>query len=370
MAEKQDEDVNKLITAREEPTNASQETSNDDQLSEELVHGIREWVKTCDKVSILAAGKTGAGKSTLLNAITGTDFFKRGKDRSQAGTKTITSYSFQKYGVTVTAWDSPGFQDDSGNEEVYKKELRENCSEVDLLMYCISMKDERADIGQDGSAFKQITEALTKEIWKRSIIVLTFANKLESRLNLKKVPNLEESFNEKMQQWKVKVQDALRVAEVDENVIKKIRVVPAGHAKRQDLPGHQYWLSKLWVACADVTSEEARISLSKLNQDRLTTEENLKPGDFLKDIHKQPIVIPNNAVLATGAVAGIAIGGTTGALIGGLALGVPTLGIGVGVGLALGFAIGGGLGVGTAGVITVLAKKIREKRRSTDSEST
>lgn len=268
----------------------------------------------------------------------------------------------------MTAWDSPGFQDSSGNEEVYKKELRDNCSEVDLLMYCISMKDQRSDIGQEGSAFKQITEALTKDIWKRSIVVVTFANKLVNRLELKKVSNLEEAFNDKIRQWKVKVQDALREAGVAESVIEKLRVVPAGHAKRPHLPGHPYWLSTLWVACADVTSEDAKISLTKLNQDRITTSDKVNPNDFKKDIHKQPIVIPNDAVVATGAVAGIAIGGTAGAIIGALAFGAPTFGIGAGAGLALGFAIGGGLGVGTAGGIAMLVKKFREKKQKKDSE--
>ena len=50
------------------------------------------------------------------------------------------------------------------------------------------------------------------------------------------------------------------------------------------------------------------------------------------------------------AIAGAAaIGATTGAVIGALAIGIPSFGVAAGTGLALGAVIGGGVGAGIAG---------------------
>jgi len=208
---------------------------------------IKKLEAECTELSFLAVGKTGVGKSTLLNAMTETDTFKSSADRSATGTKIITKYLYVKNGVTITAWDSPGFQDSSGNEELYKQELKKNCSNVDVMIYCISLKETRCDIGEDGSAFKQITDALTVNIWRRSIVVLTCANKLESRLALDKRGKLEDLFSEQVQIWRDMVQTALKDAGVEESIYKNIKVVPAGHIKRKHLPGQKYWLSTWWT---------------------------------------------------------------------------------------------------------------------------
>lgn len=57
MAEKPDEDVNNLITVREERTNVPQGTPSENLVPNKLVDELKEWVRTCNKVSILAAGK-------------------------------------------------------------------------------------------------------------------------------------------------------------------------------------------------------------------------------------------------------------------------------------------------------------------------
>lgn len=235
---------------------------------------IQKLQAECTNFSFLAAGKTGAGKSTLLNSLTQTEVFNSSPDRSRAGTTIITKYEFERNGVNITAWDSPGFQDSSGREEMYKTELRENCSDVDLLVYCISLKDVRSDLGNDSSALKQITEALTKEVCKKSVVVLTFANKCESRLTMDRVPNLELAFKEKIMQWKFKVQDALRRAGVDESTINELPVIPAGHVKRKHLPGHKLWLSELWLTVYNsVRNEEALLALNNANLDRYIPSE-------------------------------------------------------------------------------------------------
>ena len=253
---------------------------------------IQKLQAECTSFSFLAAGKTGAGKSTLLNALTNTKEFNSNPDRSCAGTTIITKYEFQRNGVNITAWDSPGFQDSSGEEERYKMELRDNCSNVDLLIYCISLKEVRSDLGDDSSALKQITEALTKDVWKKSVIVLTCANKCESRLTMNRVPNLEVAFNEKIAQWKHKVKDALLHAGVDESTINELPVIPAGHVNRKHLPGHKLWLSELWLTVySAVRNEEAQLALNNANIDRfISPEKEEKASGFLLVIAVEKLV--------------------------------------------------------------------------------
>ncbi len=112
---------------------------------------------------------------------------------------------------------------------------------------------------------------------------------------------------------------------------------------------------------ATVNCEKAKLALQKANKDRFVQE---KDGETSSPT---AIVITKDylAMAAGGSVgmAGVAIGGTTGALIGALAIGIPTFGVAAGVGLVLGLAIGGAVGGGAGTGIGVLIKKIREERR-------
>ena len=306
-------------------------------------------------------GRSGAGKSTLLNALTDTKVFNSCSDRSTAGTKIVSCHKFEKNGVTVTAWDSPGFEDYLGNEEEYRKKLREKCSEVDLVLYCISLMDTReVNLKGENSSLNQITKAFTGDVWDKSVIVLTYANMLEERFKIDG-KNVEAAFAQQIDMWKEKVQDALRHAGVDEVIVKQIQVAAAGHPSRKHLPGRQFWLSFLWIVLlAAVKNEHAKLALQKANEDRFVPEkdgENSSPTSLV-------VTKDHVAILAGSAVgmAGVAIGGTTGALIGALAIGIPTFGVAAGFGLVLGLVIGGAVG-GGAGTGIGTIKKIRDKRR-------
>ncbi len=227
----------------------------------------------CNSFSFLTVGKTRAGKSTLLNALTGTTIFKGVGDRSTPGTKSISHYEFERNGVTITAWDSPGFEDFSGKEEDYKMELKRNCSEVDLVLYCISMEDTRCiNLKEDTSSLKQITEALSVNVWNKGVFVFTYANMLQRRLQLNK-GNVEDAFANRIDLWIKKLHEALRDTGVDDAIIKRIPIVPAGHYRKKHICGRRYWLSFLWIVMLNaVKDEHAKLSLQKANEDRFVSE--------------------------------------------------------------------------------------------------
>ena len=299
--------------------------------------------------------------------MTETQTFTVGHDRGTVGTPalTIPPYFFYRNGVKITVWDSPGFQDCLGNEKKYRDDLKDNCSDVDLLLYCISLKDLRADLEQDGSSLQQTTEALGVEVWKKSVIALTFANKLETRLKTdgKSGAGLEAAFDERIGFWKEKIRVALQQAGVEDSVIQEIPVVPAGHFRRKHLPGQQYWLSNLWFRIFKaVKDEHAKIALHRANEDRFVLEK-----DAAKSSPLALVLTEENLSIAAGSAAGVAgaaVGGATGAVLGTLAVGIPTFGIGAVVGLALGLVVGAAIGGGVGAATVDVVKKVREKRRA------
>ncbi len=315
--------------------------------------------------SFLTVGRTGAGKSTLLNALTASNEFKSCGDRGTAGTKFMSRYTFERNEVAITAWDSPGFEDCSGIEEEYKTELKKNCSDVDLVLFCLSLQDPRDHLREENSSLLQITDALSPEVWRKCLVVLTYGNVLEHRFRLDR-QNVEEAFVERIREWKKKVQEGLEYANVHEEIIKKIQVVAAGHHRKKDLPGRPFWLSFLWIAMlSSINSERAKLAWQRANEDRLVLEKN-------SDTSSSTSIVVTKDYLAMAAgggvgLTGVAIGGTTGALIGALAIGIPTFGVAAGVGLVLGMGIGGAIGGGAGTVVGMLIKEIRQKRRKKES---
>ena len=264
------------------------------QIPEENKEEIKKWIKENSKgqMEILLTGRTGAGKSRLVNAIVGKKVAKEGNEL-HTETMEVTGYKLAtEEGVEVVVWDSPGLQDGSGNEEEYLAELKEKCSNVNIIIYCIymSMSARRSEFreGQnDISAIKKLTATFGPQWWKHSIFVMTFANLLETILKtelrvrqgvvleLEQQSKLEEMFNDKIKEWKEAIHGALSAAGVPKKTVKEVPVVPAGVAIEPHLPGHRYWLSQLWFVLLNSAKESYQPKLVTLNQDRFRSEQDV-----------------------------------------------------------------------------------------------
>ena len=275
-------------------------------IQEDEKEAVKKWIRESSKgkIEILITGRTGAGKSTLVNSLVGKPVAEVG-NRLEAKTKNVTGYRLTaEEGVEVVVWDSPGLQDGSGNEEEYLAELKEKCSNVDIVIYCIKLAATRSDLGSveiaqnDFSAIQKLTVTFGPNWWKHSIFVMTHANALEAMLKVK--PDVERRFNARLKDWKGRIHAALLAAGVSMEVKANVNVVPAGHVKKPHLPGAQYWLSRLWFVFMNEMKERARPKLIKMNAKRLTVESKVSPGDFKKEGHKQPIVVDKGAMALAG----------------------------------------------------------------------
>lgn len=346
-------------------TNPDSESNIQDAIvSEEYAKEFKEEFESKHKkIKILCGGPTGAGKSTLLNALMGIDSEEVSDDDSSGlsfhvgdslvpGTLEVLEQSFEKDGVQVTIWDTPGLEGNENNDAGYLQKIKEKCADFDLFFYCIRSNDTRAtELLDEKSSLKKFTELFGVKIWKNAVVVLTFANALLSDFEEKKEVNdnadrsidPKKLFKEKIEEWQSEVRGALREMKVPNKIIKKVPILPAGSANRPDLPGHPLWLKKLFTQILNRMKYKAKMAWIQVN---------------------------GLAGLAgTGfAVVGTATGATVGALVGALAIGAVTFGTFAGVGLVLGGILGGVVGSHSGVVIGLALKyfmeyKLKKKRR-------
>ena len=337
-------------------------------ITDDEAREFKEWETLPRSLRIVVTGKTGAGKSTLLNGFVGgkTRSFKEG-DGLDAETLEVNQHTFKRHNVEVTVWDCPGLQDGTKNEEAYLKDLKKKTNgDIDVMLYCISMEDIRFDRQCHGVAMQYLTQVFGHRVWKHTVIVLTFANCVVNRLKHQVSSTLEEDFEDKVKQWKSKIQEMLLEINCTEKPsdVEKIQVVPAGF-KKPALPGCKYWLSSLWIAIfTTLKTDEAKAAAIALNKHRFRRDPEQKytaafgkaerpppvtDEEFKKEIEDQPIIITPDmeaylhkvgAEIVAISSAGVVVGAT----IGGVVAGVASLGIGAPVGAGVGGIIGGGIG--------------------------
>ena len=157
-------------------------------------------------INLLVLGRTGQGKSHFVNSIIelGDKIAKEG-----AGTETCSLIS-QLYfypnivpGITVKIIDTPGLQDIHGREQIYIKQMKNDCKEVSLVLYCLSMTERRLT-NDDKVAIQKLHQAFGPKFWERVVFVLTFANnercdQKDDRDNDETAPS--GSYNENKEAW-------------------------------------------------------------------------------------------------------------------------------------------------------------------------
>ena len=286
---------------------------------------------------ILITGKTGTGKSTLINGIVGAEVTEEGTSLQRCTTKVIPIERVIK-GVKTIIWDTPGLQDklEKGDEYVQMMQSA-GCGEADLVLYCTRMDDTRMR-QDDIEAIKKLTSRFGEAIWNRTLIILTFANKVEKMIRRAGQSDLvikqeqKDYFEQRIQEWKKQFDEALINAGVPKEVAEEIIPVPAGYDHQKGLPDRDNWFTPLWYACIIRMKPSAQASLLKANINRIKHKKDLVKADFEQPLSKQPIVFSPEfltdsvplIISAIGAVitAGMEIGslgGPVGTVVGGVA---------------------------------------------------
>ena len=345
----------------------SASASNEEILRAEFEESLK---KIGSKLTVLCIGPIGVGKSTLLNGLMGEKIFEVGESFDRCTTE-VERHTFTKNGITVTLWDTPGWEG-SQNDEKYLKEIKEKCPNPDIFLYCIDSTEARAvELTQEKSSLVEFTQLFGVELWDRAVVALTLANAIEADLEEEKEvqPDLDinMAFQAKICEWKNKTVETLEKSGVCKQNAEAVPVLPAGIAVSLDLPGHPLWLSELkWEFAKRLASFKSQLVYIKMSQDKLRCG-NIDKNEISKlSIEDQPFVLDSRDFLPwessglVGTAVGAGIGASIGAFIGGLVGGIPTAGLGAAPGVAFGAAVGGAVG-GFVGSGSTLAAAIAWK---------
>ena len=215
---------------------------SDDQQLKTL---LQSWIE-CDQerpLRLLVCGLGGVGKSTLVNSLLQLKDEKSAGEGKQEGAIVSKYERTTERGIKVCIFDTPGFGDlDVSNEEIVAMMKKKTEGQLDLLIYCISLgapaRVQRADI----DALRILTRAYTNEIWKKAIIVLTFANQLaETKLSaddyIEVVENIKQSFIKELRK-------------VYKDKVSQLPIVTAGYnpiLKYEEDKSPQAWDDRLYL---------------------------------------------------------------------------------------------------------------------------
>ena len=234
-------------------------------------------------IRLLTVGKTGQGKSTLINSIIELEEVVA-KEGAGANHCTTTSelyyYCGVVPGVSVTLIDTPGLRDIQGKEEGYIRQMRKECPEVSLVLFCKKLND-RLTI-DDKVAIQKLRQAFGDGFWERVVFIITFANKEDCETRDERdeddpalePPNNDNDAWSKLSKERFVHRVELYVEDMRNalNLDHATTVILAGTNKKSRkcadpmcLPDRKDWLHDLLQVCYDQINTKHKLSTLRLN---------------------------------------------------------------------------------------------------------
>ena len=329
--------------------------------NEKLKEEFQKWAGDQRRPLILVAiGRGGAGKSTLVNNLLeleeGDDDYCPEGDLACAETKEVKLRKKEnlRQGVTVHIADTPGLGasvDKIDPEKVIKELSEKTKKEADIVFYCISLHPSAKPCDTDVKIVKLLTKAYGHEIWKRTFLVLTFANQCRQRDYTAKIDSYVTQFAEVLKKANVNI-PVKAVLPIEEQIPPPAQAPPTPSAAADYIPAIPVGDKPegeepiLLFPCRHNWSESLFIEILKKASHPQTLANLLALRGFTIKIEE----------VVGGAVGGASVGGTVGGALG--------AGFGLGLGVIIGAPVGAAAG-GIGGVVLAISKAKLEKFRVT-----
>uniref|UniRef100_A0A1X7TZV3 AIG1-type G domain-containing protein n=1 Tax=Amphimedon queenslandica TaxID=400682 RepID=A0A1X7TZV3_AMPQE len=202
-------------------------------------------------VNILVIGPVGVGKSTLINAMFGKKVAKAAVS-ARAVTSVIHPYVLDREGATIKIYDTPGFGDTEGKSDRNILFEIAKHGQFDLILICNKLVES-----VNVRMLSELASVLHEDMWKRTVVVFTFANQYSTMENIKQSNDLESQMEMQINEHKARVVEFLSKS-IKREVLEKIPFCIAGLKGEKKLPIVNDWLKLLWATSIDRSSDEAR----------------------------------------------------------------------------------------------------------------
>ena len=314
----------------------------------------------------VTAGKSGAGKSTLINNLLGLRGKKAAESRAsrKSVTKAVDYYDEEVHGIKVRIVDTPGLE----AKDRTSKEEQETLADLsvltdgnaDIMLYCMKLSDR--DDEKDERIMKKLTKAFGEEIWRHTVLVLTYGDA---------VLNQDEGDRETLEEFTNEFEKLLKKAGVNDVPVKSIlsagselesveqpEIIGIPVGRRTESP--QDWVLLLFkeiIKKCKMDSIPAMLVLQGIKPQWIVEVMGL--GAFFATgltIFPAGGLLGATAGGSAGGVVGGALGGAIGAVFGGVGSipgAVTGAAIGEQIGLLAGF-LGGAMAGGMAAMGTVV----------------
>ena len=258
---------------------------------------LNGWMKNTSTITILVTGKGGSGKSTLINSILGLVGRAQAAERHKVLPKATKLKFYQNMigNVQVKVWDSPDLlaPDGTKSKEWNIEDIKRNCKDVDLCLFCVNMTDLRFIEPEHSEAVKLLSKTLGSEIWKNTVFVLTFANQYLIQIESDHKGNPEgkkRDFVDQIRSWKDKLHSAIKKEGID---ARNLKLVPVGdNRSHQLLPSdNAKWLNELWREVISVAIPAAAPAALKIYDHLSRDEQSQQPASQSDSLHRQSITL-------------------------------------------------------------------------------
>ena len=257
---------------------------------------IEQFAKSDQSLSILFAGKTGVGKSSLINGVLGKRITEEGSGANSCTSLSSLQNHFEEYvqyedkQIKIIVWDSPGLLDGLDKDIEYLRQLKIVLSRVDLVVYCISMRERFEESAKKAlAAFIQ----MKPDVLRNTVIALTQSNDITYPEEYDNEKDDVIHFTKVFQEYKDNIEASLRKCNISEDTIEALPIVPTGyHRVTRSIPNPwrlhahcRHWLQPFWLMCFMRCKEAGRAALIMSNEHRITNN-NL---DESKDTKSKPV---------------------------------------------------------------------------------
>lgn len=234
------------------------------------IRQIFEKLAKQSTLTFLLLGRTGVGKSSTVNSFLG-------KDVCPVGDFEVTTQTFQIFetkinGVDCRICDTPGFADGTNKESQYLEIIRREVGRVDCVWFVTNLAESRIR-SDEIETIRLITSFFGKNIWEKSLIVLTHADWVNSQ-------NYQHTLQERSR--------LLRERIYKETSTESALSIPtiAISNKKETTPDGDLWLGELFTHTLTRISNSGTFPLLAVTSDRLKIQNSPLP---LNRQHNIPI---------------------------------------------------------------------------------